>query len=121
MAGTTRLELATSAVTGQRSNQLNYVPTRQINEMRNLQHLCWFAPCAYGAWNYGIGPKERDSWLNRLQTASKFLHSRHACDVQNDRTMVLPTTQLVVTSSVAVGKTQTDVHHQNILTASTRT
>jgi hypothetical protein len=28
MAGTTRLELATSAVTGQRSNQLNYVPTR---------------------------------------------------------------------------------------------
>jgi hypothetical protein len=34
MAGTTRLELATSAVTGQRSNQLNYVPTRQINKMR---------------------------------------------------------------------------------------
>ena len=29
MAGTTRLELATSAVTGQRSNQLNYVPTLQ--------------------------------------------------------------------------------------------
>src|SRR5258708_37237240 len=27
MAGPTRLELATSAVTGQRSNQLNYVPT----------------------------------------------------------------------------------------------
>ena len=26
MAGTTILELATSAVTGQRSNQLNYVP-----------------------------------------------------------------------------------------------
>jgi hypothetical protein len=24
-------------VTGQRSNQLNYVPTRQINEMRNRQ------------------------------------------------------------------------------------
>ena len=31
MAGTTRLELATSAVTGQRSNQLNYVPNRGIN------------------------------------------------------------------------------------------
>ena len=27
LAGTTRLELATSAVTGQRSNQLNYVPS----------------------------------------------------------------------------------------------
>jgi hypothetical protein len=30
MAGTTGLEPATSAVTGQRSNQLNYVPTRWI-------------------------------------------------------------------------------------------
>ena len=37
MAGTTGLEPAASAVTGQRSNQLNYVPTRQINEMRNRQ------------------------------------------------------------------------------------
>ena len=30
LAGTTRLELATSAVTGQRSNQLNYVPSLLI-------------------------------------------------------------------------------------------
>jgi hypothetical protein len=49
MAGTTRLELATSAVTGQRSNQLNYVPTRQINKMRNNQRLCGFAQIAYRA------------------------------------------------------------------------
>ena len=34
MAGTTRLELATSAVTGQRSNQLNYVPSRGINNLQ---------------------------------------------------------------------------------------
>ena len=34
MAGTTRLELATSAVTGQRSNQLNYVPTAKTNDLR---------------------------------------------------------------------------------------
>jgi hypothetical protein len=33
MAGTTRLELATSAVTGQRSNQLNYVPNRGISNL----------------------------------------------------------------------------------------
>ena len=33
MAGTTRLELATSAVTGQRSNQLNYVPNCKINNL----------------------------------------------------------------------------------------
>jgi hypothetical protein len=32
MAGTTRLELATSAVTGRRSNQLSYVP----NSIKNL-------------------------------------------------------------------------------------
>ena len=46
MAGTTGLEPAASAVTGQRSNQLNYVPTRQINEMRNRQCLCGIAPFA---------------------------------------------------------------------------
>jgi hypothetical protein len=34
MAGTTRLELATSAVTGQRSNQLNYVPNRKDEESK---------------------------------------------------------------------------------------
>ncbi len=33
MAGTTRLELATSAVTGQRSNQLNYVPAGKMRHM----------------------------------------------------------------------------------------
>jgi hypothetical protein len=43
MAGTTGLEPAASAVTGQRSNQLNYVPTRQINDMRNRQCLCSLA------------------------------------------------------------------------------
>jgi hypothetical protein len=40
MAGTTRLELATSAVTGQRSNQLNYVPNREeqlTNDARKNQ------------------------------------------------------------------------------------
>jgi hypothetical protein len=36
MAGTTGLEPAASAVTGQRSNQLNYVPTRlhTVNAIR---------------------------------------------------------------------------------------
>ena len=34
MAGTTGLEPATSAVTGQRSNQLSYVPTENINCFR---------------------------------------------------------------------------------------
>ena len=47
MAGTTGLEPAASAVTGQRSNQLNYVPTRQINQMRSRQCLCGVARIAY--------------------------------------------------------------------------
>ena len=45
MAGTTGLEPAASAVTGQRSNQLNYVPTRQTRNafltlapIHSLQH-----------------------------------------------------------------------------------
>jgi hypothetical protein len=37
------------AVTGQRSNQLNYVPNRQINQMRNNQCLCGVAQIAYRA------------------------------------------------------------------------
>jgi hypothetical protein len=32
---------------GQRPNQLNYVPTRQINEMSNNQCLCGFERIAY--------------------------------------------------------------------------
>ena len=35
MAGTTGLEPATSAVTGQRSNQLNYVP-REVQQIPTL-------------------------------------------------------------------------------------
>ena len=49
MAGTTGLEPAASAVTGQRSNQLNYVPTRQIDEMRVCMQLCALAPAAIPA------------------------------------------------------------------------
>jgi hypothetical protein len=33
MAGPTRLELATSCVTGRRSNRLNYGPDRVINDL----------------------------------------------------------------------------------------
>ena len=64
------------SVTGQRSNQLNYVPTRQINEMRNRQCLCGLARIACRAWNCLGCPKERASCPNRLRTASKFQHER---------------------------------------------
>ncbi len=71
MAGTTGLEPAASAVTGQRSNQLNYVPTLQINEMRNRQCLCGIARAAYCAPT-ALGCSKRPYyWLNHLQTAYK--------------------------------------------------
>ncbi len=35
---------------GQRSNQLNYVPTRQINKMRNNQCLCGIARLIWTRW-----------------------------------------------------------------------
>jgi hypothetical protein len=39
MAGTTGLEPAASAVTGQRSNQLNYVPTPLIRLAENSEKV----------------------------------------------------------------------------------
>jgi hypothetical protein len=56
----TRSIVCPKLVTGQRSNQLNYVPTRQINEMRNNQCLCGFARFAYRAPVAPDCPKERD-------------------------------------------------------------
>jgi hypothetical protein len=46
MAGTTGLEPAASAVTGQRSNQLNYVPlkNRAIYREMTREHLSMFRP-----------------------------------------------------------------------------
>ena len=50
MAGPTRLELATSGVTGRRSNQLNYDPASYIKPIAmaprysdGTQHLDWWA------------------------------------------------------------------------------
>ena len=79
MAGTTGLEPAASAVTGQRSNQLNYVPTRQINEMRNNQCLCGFAQIAYRALIASPCLQERCFRRNRPQTANKFLAGLPHC------------------------------------------
>ena len=66
MAGTTGLEPATSAVTGQRSNQLNYVPNRGINDLaQNLANKA-FASFAYSAPVAWFAPDCKLSWQNRL-------------------------------------------------------
>jgi hypothetical protein len=46
MAGTTGLEPATSAVTGQRSNQLNYVPLPCITSRKALRFAASSSPSA---------------------------------------------------------------------------
>ena len=66
MAGTTRLELATSAVTGQRSNQLNYVPSRGINDLAQNLANKGFARFAYSALVAWFAPDCKLSWQNRL-------------------------------------------------------
>src|SRR5207253_5367372 len=104
MAGTTGLEPAASAVTGQRSNQLNYVPTRQINEMRNRQCLCGFAQIAYRACSCLCCLKERDSCPNRPQTAYKYLSELPYCPGRS--------------APMARKKTQGNEPRKNILTAS---
>jgi len=50
---------------GQRSNQLNYVPTRQINKMRNRQCLCGIARFAYNAQSALSAPDCSQSGRNR--------------------------------------------------------
>ena len=57
---------------GQRSNQLNYVPTRQINEMRNLQFLCGIARIAYRASIALCRLKKRYYWRSRPKPRTNF-------------------------------------------------
>jgi hypothetical protein len=49
LAGTTRLELATSAVTGQRSNQLNYVPSLFSSGLWETLDFAVFPSCQFFA------------------------------------------------------------------------
>ena len=85
---------------GKGSNQLNYVPTRQINEMRNRQCLYGLARFAYRAL---VAPDYSGAilWSElALQTASRLGISVHFCDFQTASTE-LPAIQ----SSVNLGKT----------------
>jgi hypothetical protein len=70
MAGTTGLEPAASAVTGQRSNQLNYVPTRQVR----CTHPRWKTTARF-AGNARIMPdgQEASSWRYAAIAHSNFL------------------------------------------------
>ena len=117
MAGTTGLEPAASAVTGQRSNQLNYVPTYQINEIRNRQCLCGLAQFAYRAWNSLCCPKRRDSCPNRPQISG----FRALCDFQNTQHRVLLPIQRSANPGKTIRRTFASLCQRNVLTASRRT
>ena len=109
------------AVQGQRSNQLNYVPTRQINEMRNRQYSYGVARFAYRAWNCLCCPKERDSCPNRPQTASKFRRFRAVLRYPNSQNRELLAIQSSANPGKTISKTFANLCHGNILTASRRT
>ena len=89
---------------GQRSNQLNYVPTRQINKMRNRQCLCGIARIAYNALLAFPCLKERCFRRNRPQTAHKFLSGLSYCPG--------------LSAPMARKKTQQNEPRRNILAAS---
>ena len=105
-------------MTGQRSNQLNYVPTRQINEMRNRQCLCGFARFAYRGWNCPCCLKERDSCPNRPQTATKFEPFPALLHAQNTFYGLRRAIQSSATPGKTTSKTFANLCHRNILTAS---
>ena len=69
LAGTTGLEPAASAVTGQRSNQLNYVPTRQINEVQNRQGPWVRSACAHLTRSAPSDPDRRQPGPSRNRTS----------------------------------------------------
>ena len=70
MAGATGLEPAASAVTGQRSNQLNYVPTRQIEDLWNATILR-LRPIIEMSWA-GLPDETSSQSQNYLNTADEF-------------------------------------------------
>jgi len=107
-------------VTGQRSNQLNYVPTRQINEMRNRQCLSGVARFAYCASNCVGCLKERDSCPNP-KPPPNFRISVHFCDFQNSQHRELLAIQSSANPNKTISKTFANLCHRNILTASRRT
>ena len=75
MAGTTGLEPATSAVTGQRSNQLSYVPTSALNTLvvcnieSSVSQTSLFSLASNAAWTrflaFYIGTKPTPKTQNR--------------------------------------------------------
>ncbi len=62
MAGTTGLEPATSAVTGQRSNQLSYVPTLFSTTCRKLLNYWLCLLSTLSSHFYRINPISRINW-----------------------------------------------------------
>jgi hypothetical protein len=85
MAGTTRLELATSAVTGQRSNQLNYVPTEGNSSL-------WWALKDLNLRPFGCKPNALTAELSALLSSS-YRKQQHASTNagSRDRCVVIET------------------------------
>src|SRR5713101_8229748 len=98
------MEIIKAETRGQRSNQLNYVPSRQINKMRNNQCLCGFAPIAYRALIAFPCLKERPFRRNRPQTERiAVLPATIHADCQEDNNKGKPRKD-ILTASLSVRK-----------------
>jgi hypothetical protein len=78
MAGTTGLEPATSAVTGQRSNQLSYVPTSLFRHL-DICHIESGGSqlSLFFAWFYLFAAADSISGFYRHQTDTKTDHCNY--------------------------------------------
>src|ERR1700749_2860958 len=81
MAGTTGLEPATSAVTGQHSNQLNYVPTAFSTTYRKVLILLavltvYLSPVSTTSTRYNRIPGFMDSIDSKKNLSELPLHKR---------------------------------------------
>ncbi len=76
MAGTTGLEPATSAVTGQRSNQLSYVPRLFFNNLGYMPHrFKCFEAFALFARFYRFAVVDPIFWLSQTPNPTKNCHA----------------------------------------------
>jgi hypothetical protein len=97
MAGTTGLEPATSAVTGQRSNQLSYVPTAVVLHSKcNILHS--FLAVSLGKISTGqtetLGPAESTADPHRRlapRIVPDFLWNLPRIPLQEDMRSIFPT------------------------------
>jgi hypothetical protein len=95
MAGTTRLELATSAVTGQRSNQLNYVPNLFSSGSGKPLNFLFFSSVHRVARLNRFHPLCRIPGFYRQETVRKCIPTRPDASLDDPEHLSMPQVSIV--------------------------